>query len=342
MRRARGDRITAGGRIARPVGEQDAVGRERERLFERGLRRHHRDAAAARSDHAQDVALDAVIVDHHVPRPFAGRHVAAPQLPFALVPGDDVAPAHFFGQIHAGQAGEGARQGERLGHVRRLAHRGRDDGACLRTAIAQDAGEAARVDAGDRHHPFVAQSLGQSAAHAEVARQKRHVAHHQPGGHHPVGFEVFVVDADVADVRIGERDDLPGITRVGENFLIARHRGVEHHLTDGVTGRTDALAVEHRSVGKDEDRGIERHDGSLQWIQRCVSCPPKKTGWARFAIPFFTFIFYRENLPAAIAAPFSASPARRACRRDRAGAPAGNAPHAWPPRHRACGSANGG
>jgi len=123
-----------------------------------------------------------------------------------------------------------------------------------------------------------------------------------------------------ADVRIGERDDLPGITRVGENFLIARHRGVEHHLTDGVTGRTDALAVEHRSVGKDEDRGIERHDGSLQWIQRCVSCPPKKTGWARFAIPFFTFIFYRENLPAAIAAPFSASPARRACRRDRAGA----------------------
>jgi len=39
----------------------------------------------------------------------------------------------------------------------------------------------------------------------------------------------------------------------------------------------------------------------LQWIQRRLSGLPKKTGWARSAIPFFIFKFYRENTPAAIA-----------------------------------------
>jgi hypothetical protein len=39
-----------------------------------------------------------------------------------------------------------------------------------------------------------------------------------------------MIDTGIADVRIGQRDDLPGIARVGQDFLIAGHRGVEHHL----------------------------------------------------------------------------------------------------------------
>jgi hypothetical protein len=31
-------------------------------------------------------------------------------------------------------------------------------------------------------------------------------------------------------VRIRQRDDLPAVRRVCEDFLIARHGGVEHHL----------------------------------------------------------------------------------------------------------------
>ena len=51
------------------------------------------------------------------------------------------------------------------------------------------------------------------------------------------GLDVLVVDADIADMGKGEGDDLPGIGRIGEDFLIAGHRGIEadfaHRLTDG-------------------------------------------------------------------------------------------------------------
>jgi hypothetical protein len=50
-------------------------------------------------------------------------------------------------------------------------------------------------------------------------------------------LDVFLVDAVVADVRIRQRDDLPAVARVGEDFLVAGERGVEHHLTDGRPAR---------------------------------------------------------------------------------------------------------
>ena len=40
-------------------------------------------------------------------------------------------------------------------------------------------------------------------------------------------FNILGIDAVVADVRIGHRDDLTRVGRVGEDFLIAGHRGVE-------------------------------------------------------------------------------------------------------------------
>jgi len=40
----------------------------------------------------------------------------------------------------------------------------------------------------------------------------------------------------IADMREGESDDLPGIGRVGEDLLVARHRGVEADLADGGAG----------------------------------------------------------------------------------------------------------
>ncbi len=47
------------------------------------------------------------------------------------------------------------------------------------------------------------------------------------------------LDAVVADVRIRQRDDLPAVARVGEDFLVAGQRGVEHHLAGGVAGGAD-------------------------------------------------------------------------------------------------------
>ena len=46
-------------------------------------------------------------------------------------------------------------------------------------------------------------------------------------------FDVLVIGADIADMREGEGDDLAGIGRVGEDFLVAGQRGVEADFGDG-------------------------------------------------------------------------------------------------------------
>ena len=62
----RRDRVVARLRIARAVGEEDAVGPQRQHVGRRRLGRHDRDAAAARGEHAQDVVLDAEVVGDDV------------------------------------------------------------------------------------------------------------------------------------------------------------------------------------------------------------------------------------------------------------------------------------
>ena len=62
----RRDRVVAGLGVARAVAQEDAIGRQRQHLGRRRLRRHHGDAAAAAGQHAQDVALDAEVVGHDV------------------------------------------------------------------------------------------------------------------------------------------------------------------------------------------------------------------------------------------------------------------------------------
>ena len=57
----RRNRVIARLRIARAVGQENAVGLELQH-FGAGLRRHHRDLAAALGQHAQDVVLHAEIV----------------------------------------------------------------------------------------------------------------------------------------------------------------------------------------------------------------------------------------------------------------------------------------
>ena len=62
------------------------------------------------------------------------------------------------------------------------------------------------------------------------------------------------VDAVVADVRVGEGDDLPGVGRVGDDLLVAGQHGVEHDLAGGDPAGVgaDRLALEHRAVGEHE------------------------------------------------------------------------------------------
>ena len=58
----------------------------------------------------------------------------------------------------------------------------------------------------------------------------------------------------IANMRKGEVDNLPGVGRIGQNFLIASDRSVEANFTDCVAGCADAAAPKHRPVGKNQRR----------------------------------------------------------------------------------------
>ena len=76
---------------------------------------------------------------------------------------------------------------------------------------------------------------------------------------------VFWVRAGVADLGRRHRDDLAGVGRIGEDLLVARHARREHDLTDRVAERAESVALERRSVGKDE---------AGRALHGCETCSP--------------------------------------------------------------------
>ena len=83
-------------------------------------------------------------------------------------------------------------------------------------------------------------------------------AAHARGGGGVDRLGVVVVDADIADMGEGEGDDLPGIGRVGQDLLIARHRRVEADLARRLAGGAEAEALQHGAVGQNQQRSRAR------------------------------------------------------------------------------------
>jgi len=57
------------------------------------------------------------------------------------------------------------------------------------------------------------------------------------------GFFVVGVGPNVSDVRAGEAHGLPGITRIGENFLVTSEAGIKNDFaaTTGASARREAV-----------------------------------------------------------------------------------------------------
>ena len=92
---------------------------------------------------------------------------------------------------------------------------------------------------------------------APVAGERRKLAHHQSFDVRPRRFVVGLVGAVVADLRIGENDDLAGIRRIGEDFLIAGDGGIENDFAGPFDGRTKTPALEDRAVFQGENCGVQ-------------------------------------------------------------------------------------
>ena len=107
---------------------------------------------------------------------------------------------------------------------------GRAERAGDGAGVADQPGQAAGVDAGDARDAVAHEHRVEVGLGAPVARPPRQLAHDDAAAEQPGRLEVGGVDAVVADVRVGERDDLAGVARVGEDLLVAGQRRVEHDL----------------------------------------------------------------------------------------------------------------
>src|SRR5215467_3854024 len=63
-----------------------------------------------------------------------------------------------------------------------------------------------------------------------VGADLRHLAHDEALDERAARFDVFHVHAIIPDLRIGHRHNLPGVGRIGQDLLIAGHRGVEDYF----------------------------------------------------------------------------------------------------------------
>ena len=94
-----------------------------------------------------------------------------------------------------------------------------------------------------------------------VGRDLREFANNERFDIGPRSFFIVEIRADIADVRIRETDDLPGVTGVGENFLITGEAGVENNFAAAARDRASCAAVKDAPVFQREDRGSVRNFG---------------------------------------------------------------------------------
>ncbi len=184
-----------------------------------------------------DGALDAKVVGHNPAPTTGGGHRVD------LLAGH---AGHHVQAVGTDSVGRYSRQRCLVGRAERPGH-----GAL----VAQVPGEAPRVNTGDSGHTVGDKHRVQVATGPPVAVEPRHVAYNHPAAKGPTTLVIVVVDSVVSDVRVRERDYLPGIRRVGDDLLIAGEDRVEDHLAGGHavgSGRSDRLALKDRPIGQDQ------------------------------------------------------------------------------------------
>ena len=245
-------------RIAGAVRQEYSVRLQRDDVFGRSRRRHHRNLAAARRQQPQDIALHAVIDRDHMEIRFSGARISLIPDPFALVPGEALRARHHRHEVHADKTRPFARFFLQRFEIEFAGSLVRDHGighALLSNECSQGAG----VDAGEPDDAAALEPLIEMARGAVVGGIGDRALQDHPArarrGRHVDGFDVFFVGADIADMREGEGDDLPGVGGIGEDFLVTRHRGIEADLADGGAGGAEAKALEYGAIGQHEEGG---------------------------------------------------------------------------------------
>ena len=235
--------------IAGAVGEEHAVGLVGEHLVGRGRAGQDRHAAAHVEQVPGDVPLHAVVQRHDVRRVGRPARMTSSR---AAAPNGSAARStrSALSGITSRTRSRPTRPGLALALATRLASSrsiGREH-ALHRPVDAKPADQRPGVDAFEADDVRACEIVVQIAVGAEVAHAAAVLADDEAGQMRLVAFDVLGVDAVVADLRVGHRDDLAAIARIGEDFLIAGHRGVEADLAVDLAVGAEGSAGKDRSV----------------------------------------------------------------------------------------------
>ena len=244
------------GRVAWPVGQDDAVCAGGLDIPPgRGVW-HHNDATAAFAKGTQDVALHAVI-DHRDRQPRAVGVLPAPQLGRqCLEPLLGRGPRRLSHEVLLRQRRHPPRRLGQLGQARPAWGRGLvGQNGPERSMRAQVARQRPRVDLGDRRHLPPLEVVVERRLAGVMAGDRARPADDEGSGPRPRRLRVGIAHPVIALQRVGHADHLPRVGRVREHLLVAGHRGVEHDLslTDDVRAQS---ASDERAPVLEDERGV--------------------------------------------------------------------------------------
>src|SRR5580658_4032287 len=118
--------------------------------------------------------------------------------------------------------------------------------------------QGARVEIGDDRDVGVGEEGARFFIGAPVAGDAGEFAYGETFDVRLAGFVVGSAGAVIADLGVGENDNLPGIGGIGEDFLIAGNSGIEDYFAGTFGGRTKTPAFEDRSVFQGQDCRIQQ------------------------------------------------------------------------------------
>ena len=245
------------------IGQKDAIGIHVEHLTRGCIPRHDGEVAASTDQALQDAALDTAVVGDHFVAGRSGRGKRKVMRSGQVVrsKGMGLRAAHGLDQVLADQRRRGGQALGKLVDVEDL----RRDYAHLGTVVAQVAHESAGVDALDSDDAVCTQVLRHADGRAPVRRRGAHVVDdHAAHGGSARGasgiagegrLDIGLVNAVVADLRIGHGYDLAGIARVGHDLKVALERRVKADLAGCGTLGTACTAIKNGPILKIQDAG---------------------------------------------------------------------------------------
>src|SRR5208282_4358236 len=129
--------------------------------------------------------------------------------------------------------------------------------------FANVADERARVDIPDSGNLVAIQIELRGFRGAPVRGDLRELAYDQRFDIRPRGLFIIKIGADIAYMRVRQADDLPGITWIGENFLITGEAGIENDFAAAARDRAGSTAVKEAPVFQSESGGSVRNFGQF-------------------------------------------------------------------------------